>query len=89
MRNVGVREISRKTGFSPATVSNALNHKRGVNKNTAAIIMQAARELGYDRPSRVTHVNFVLARKTGQILDEGRFTPVSSRAWSARQAPRI
>ena len=73
MRNVGVREISRKTGFSPATVSNALNHKRGVNKNTAAIIMQAARELGYDRPSRVTHVNFVLARKTGQILDEGTF----------------
>ena len=73
MRNVGVREISRKTGFSPATVSNALNHKRGVNKDTAAIIMQAAHELGYDRPSRVTHVNFVLARKTGQVLDEGTF----------------
>ena len=73
MRNVGVREISRKTGFSPATVSNALNHKRGVNKDTAALIMRAAHELGYDRPSRVTHVNFVLARKTGLILDEGTF----------------
>ena len=73
MRNVGVREISRKTGFSPATVSNALNHKRGVNKDTAALIMRAAHELGYDRPSRVTHVNFILARKTGQILDEGTF----------------
>lgn len=73
MRNVGVREISRKTGFSPATVSNALNHKRGVNKDTAAIIMRAAQELGYDRTNRITHVNFVLARKTGQILDEGTF----------------
>ncbi len=73
MRNVGVREISRKTGFSPATVSNALNHKRGVNKETAALIMRTAHELGYDRPSRVTHVNFVLARKTGQVLDEGTF----------------
>ncbi len=75
MRNVGVREISRKTGFSPATVSNALNHKRGVNKETAAIILRAAHELGYDRPSRVTHVNFVLARKNGLVLDEGTFHP--------------
>lgn len=75
MRNVGVREISRKTGFSPATVSNALNHKRGVNKETAALIIKTAHELGYGRPDRVTHVNFVLARKTGQVLDEGTFHP--------------
>ena len=73
MRNVGVREISRKTGFSPATVSNALNRKRGVNKETAAIIFRAARELGYDRSNRITHINFVQARKTGGILDEGTF----------------
>lgn len=75
MRNVGVREISRKTGFSPATVSNALNHKRGVNKETAEKILRVAHELGYDRPSRVTHVNFVLARKNGLVLDEGTFHP--------------
>lgn len=73
MRNVGVREISRKTGFSPATVSNALNRKRGVNKETAAAIFRAARELGYDRSNHITHVNFVQARKTGEILDEGTF----------------
>ena len=73
MRNVGVREISRKTGFSPATVSNALNRKRGVNKETAAIILRAARELGYDRSNHITHINFVQARKTGEILDEGTF----------------
>ena len=73
MRNVGVREISRKTGFSPATVSNALNHKRGVNKETAAIIFRAAQELGYGRTNRITHINFVQARKTGKILDEGTF----------------
>lgn len=73
MRNVGVREISRKTGFSPATVSNALNHKRGVKKETAELILQTAHELGFDRAMPVTHVNFVLARKTGQVLDEGTF----------------
>ena len=35
MRNVGVREISRKTGFSPATVSNALSNKRNVSRETS------------------------------------------------------
>ena len=73
MRNVGVREISRKTGFSPATVSNALNRKRGVNKETAAIIFRAAQELGYGQTNRITHINFVQARKTGEVLDEGTF----------------
>lgn len=75
MRHSGVREISRKTGFSPATVSNALNHKRGVNKETAALILRVARELGYERPDRVENVNFVLARKSGEVLDEGTFHP--------------
>ena len=75
MKNVGVREISRRTGFSPATVSNALNHKRGVNKATAEMIERVARELGYERPGRITHINFVLARKSGKVLDEGTFHP--------------
>ena len=75
MRHRGVREISRKTGFSPATVSNALNHRRGVNKQTAETILRVARELGYDRADRIASVNFVLARKTGKVLDEGTFHP--------------
>ena len=75
MRNVGVREISRRTGFSPATVSNALNNKRGVNKDTAEIIRRMAKELGYERSEHLDHIRFVLARKTGKILDEGTFHP--------------
>lgn len=75
MRNVGVREISRRTGFSPATVSNALNNKRGVNKDTAETIRRMAKELGYERSEHLDHIRFVLARKTGKILDEGTFHP--------------
>ena len=86
MRNVGVREISRKTGFSPATVSNALNRKRGVNKETAAIILRAARELGYDRSNHITHINFVQARKTERFSTKAPSTWVSSRASSVRRA---
>lgn len=75
MKSVGVREISRKTGFSPATVSNALNHKRSVNKETAKTIMRVALDLGYQRPGKLSQIRFVLARKNGKVLDEGTFHP--------------
>ena len=41
-----LQQISVATGFSTATVSNALNHKRGVNAETASRILEAARRLG-------------------------------------------
>lgn len=72
---VGVRDISRKTGFSPATVSNALNRKRGVSKQTAEIILKAAQELGYQRPTRLDRIQFIVARKSGKVLDESDFHP--------------
>lgn len=43
---VSVRKISETTGFSPATVSNALNYKKGVNADTSAKIFKVAQELG-------------------------------------------
>lgn len=46
MAKVSVREISRATGFSPATVSNALNGKRSVSEETARIIREAAQTMG-------------------------------------------
>ena len=42
-----IRYISELTGFSPATVSNALNHKKGVNAKTAAEVFRVAKEVGY------------------------------------------
>ena len=44
---VSIKKISEVTGFSPATVSNALNYKRGVNADTAAKILKTAHYLGY------------------------------------------
>ena len=58
-----VKTIAGLTGFSPATVSNALNYKKGVNKETAAKIFQTARELGYLEENRVTKVKFVKYKK--------------------------
>lgn len=44
---ISIRDLSRMTGFSPATISNALNHKKGVNKETAEEIFRIARETDY------------------------------------------
>lgn len=70
---VSVREISRRTGYSPATVSNALNNKRGVSETTAAEIRRVATELGYRRAGRLRQVQFVMGRNSGRMLDEGSF----------------
>ena len=75
MAKVSVREISRVTGFSPATVSNALNHKRSVSEETARIIREAAQQLGYQQSAQMESIQFVLARKNGKIIDESTFHP--------------
>ena len=75
MAKASVREISRITGFSPATVSNALNHKRSVSEETAKVILECAQSLGYQQQSQLESIQFVKARKNGKIMDESTFHP--------------
>ena len=71
-----VKKISEVTGFSTATVSNALNMKRGVNRETAERIFQAAEELGYSLGTKgLKAIKFVLFRRTGRIIDGSAFHP--------------
>lgn len=72
---VSVRKISEMTGFSPATVSNALNRKKGVNKETAEKILSMAEELGYSTEERITKIKFVIVRRNGLIIDDSAFHP--------------
>ncbi len=83
MAKASVREISRITGFSPATVSNALNRKRSVSEETAKVILECAQSLGYQQSTQLESIQFVLARKTGAILTTPSI-PRSSWSWSAR-----
>ena len=71
----GIREISETTGYSLATVSNALNHRRGVNNQTSARIFQAAQELGYLGSRRITKIRFVTYKKNGMIIEDTPFFP--------------
>lgn len=72
---VSVRKISEITGFSPATVSNALNHKKGVNKETADKILKTAEELGYRLEDKISKIRFVIFRRNGLIIDDSPFHP--------------
>lgn len=72
---VSIRKISEITGFSPATVSNALNHKRGVNKETSEKILQTAEELGYRTEEKIKKIRFVIFRRNGLIIDDSPFHP--------------
>ena len=70
-----IRQISEITGFALATVSNALNHKKGVNKETAEKILKTAEELGYRTGDKINRIRFVIFRRNGKIIDESHFHP--------------
>lgn len=72
---VSIKQISQVTGFSPATVSNALNRKKGVNAETSKKIFKAAEELGYQAEKTATKIRFVTYRKNGRIIDDSLIFP--------------
>ncbi len=71
-----IKKISEITGFSPATVSNALNYKRGVNADTAAKILKTAQDLGYFEENRITKVKFVTYKRNGVVVEDTPFFPL-------------
>lgn len=70
-----IRYISELTGFSPATVSNALNHKKGVNAKTAAEVFRVAKEVGYINENSISKIKLVTFKKNGSIIDDTPFFP--------------
>ena len=70
---VSIRDLSKMTGFSPATISNALNHKKGVNSETAEKIFRVAREMGYLSANAVTKIRLLIFKKNGKIVDDTPF----------------
>ncbi len=68
-----IRQISKITGFSIATVSNALNGKKGVNKETAEKILKVAKANGYLNERKITSINFVIYKKSGDIISDTPF----------------
>ena len=72
MKN-NIKRISELTGFSPATISNALNNKRGVNKDTAERILKVAQEIGYVSRVKVNSIKFVIYKRDGLVVADTPF----------------
>ena len=72
---VSAKKISEITGFSPATVSNALNYKKGVNAETAATILRVAQDLGYFDENQIRKVKFVTYKRTGRVVEDTPYFP--------------
>lgn len=70
---VSIRQISEITGFSQATVSNALNNKKGVNPETARQILEAARACGYQGSRKISGIRFVIIKNGGQVVADTPF----------------
>lgn len=68
-----IKQLSEITGFSPATISNALNNKRGVNKETADIILKAAMEAGYVNDTKISSIRFIVYKKHGRVVADTPF----------------
>lgn len=70
---INIKTISELTGFSQATVSNALNNKRGVNKETAERILAVAREHGYLPELKIDNIKLVIYKKQGVVVSDTPF----------------
>lgn len=71
-----IKQISEITGYSPATISNALNHKKGVNRKTANTIFQVAKEIGYISENKISKIKLVIYKRNGLIIDDSPFFSV-------------
>lgn len=68
-----ISEISRISGFSPATVSNALHNKKGVNPETAKKVLQLAQECGYTVKNKISSIKFVIYKNDGLVVSNTPF----------------
>lgn len=70
---ISVKKISELSGFSQATVSNALTGKRRVGRETAEKILRIACEHGYAVEKRVRRIRVVTYRDSGEVFSDSPF----------------
>ena len=73
---INLKKISELTGFSLATVSNALNNKKGVNRETAEQILKVAQEYGYAMENKIRRIKVVTYRDSGVVFSDSPFFSV-------------
>ncbi len=70
---MGIKQIAELSGVSLATVSNVLNHKKGVNRKTAEQVLKIAREIGYLKENCIKKIKLVIYKKHGIVVSDTPF----------------
>jgi LacI family transcriptional regulator len=70
---ISIKKISELSGYSPATVSNALNNKKGVNRETSEQIFKIAQEYGYLNETKIKNIKVVTYRDSGKVFSDSPF----------------
>jgi LacI family transcriptional regulator len=71
-----MQDIARLANVSPGTVSNALNNRKGVGKETKEKIIKIAEELGYYRNNNKEEnkkIRFIIFKKHGYVVSDTPF----------------
>jgi DNA-binding LacI/PurR family transcriptional regulator len=68
MSTVGIKEVARRAGVSPGTVSNVLNRPERVAATTRARVEQAIRELGFVRNGSASTLRAGQSRAVGLVV---------------------
>lgn len=70
---ISIKRLSELSGFSPATVSNALNGRRSVSPETSEKIIRLAREHGYATKEQSKRIRLVTFRDSGEVFSDSPF----------------
>lgn len=77
---VTIRDIARLAGVSAGTISRALKNEPGLTEATRKMVLEAARELGYDfcklRPKRLRRLTFLLHHQHNTASSSPFYSPV-------------
>jgi len=71
-----MKDIAKLAGVSPGTVSNTLNKRKGVRKETKERIIKIAEELGYYKKNGKTEsrvIRFIIYKKHGYVVSDTPF----------------
>ena len=77
---VTIRDIARAAGVSAGTISRALKNEPGLTEVTRQMVLETARDLGYDfcklRPKRLRRLTFLLHRQHNTASSSPFYSPV-------------
>ena len=76
---VTAKELAKKLNLSPAAVSLALNKQPGVSRQTRDLVINTAKEMGYDfsriaeKQSATGHIYFTIYKRHGAVVSDTPF----------------